>query len=354
MMLIVLATTLGLSYLSSASVKLASSANLSSAARAKYLAESGVEHGCYLVRTGAASLVAQSSDDPLGPLYVDASGDAYYLWAETVPGMADHYKITARGHVGNIRQFASATVRCENEFRSLVLSYNPLCYWRLGESSGVVAYDEKWYRNGTYVNGVQLSNSGALMPPEDSCAGFDGADDHVDLGALNVPAYRTQLSIVAWVRRSTSVSGKVDQEIISKAWGAKKDEHYWMIGIHEMDAERRLRFILRTNNNATQVDGMGAGLLAGQWYFVAAVYDGATMKLYLDCEEIGSAAKSGFVDTSFTVRAWIGGNPESDTECPWAGKIDDIAIFSHALSLQQLRMLYNARYPTVEVVQWHE
>lgn len=80
---------------------------------------------------------------------------------------------------------------------------------------------------------------------------------------------------------------------------------------------------------------------SGQWYFVVGVYDGSTVRLYIDgkCETTtsyssGIVSKTGnvyigtFFDTSYLVNAVI----------------DEVFIFSSALSADQIKELYEGRY----------
>ncbi len=48
---------------------------------------------------------------------------------------------------------------------------------------------------------------------------------------------------------------------------------------------------------------------AGQWYCAAAVYNGLTMKLYLNGVEVGSGSKVGAMNTNSAVPVFIGDNP---------------------------------------------
>lgn len=79
----------------------------------------------------------------------------------------------------------------------------------------------------------------------------------------------------------------------------------------------------------------------GQWYFVVGVYDGSTVRLYIDgkCETTtsyssGIVSKTGnvyigtFFDASYVVNAVI----------------DEVFIFSSALSADQIKELYEGRY----------
>lgn len=113
LVIIVLGTSvlLAVSYMSGASVKLASTSNLLRSSRAKYLAESGIQHALFILQTDPESL-ENSYDNHLGPYHADETGDSYYIYAESDGGVPETYVLYSEGHCGGARQLKSMTVRC--------------------------------------------------------------------------------------------------------------------------------------------------------------------------------------------------------------------------------------------------
>ena len=69
---VVAASIMGMSYLSITSVRLASSTNMVCAAEATYLAESGLQHAMWMLRTDSlVQLLAATATHPLGPFQLD-------------------------------------------------------------------------------------------------------------------------------------------------------------------------------------------------------------------------------------------------------------------------------------------
>ena len=101
---------------------------------------------------------------------------------------------------------------------------NLLGYWSLEDGKGTVAQDLSGRNNhGTLKNGPSWNPSGA-----DKGLSFDGNNDYVDLGNLNVSGDRITLS--AWIKadRFNHLSME-DGRIISKARGVSESDHYWML-----------------------------------------------------------------------------------------------------------------------------
>ena len=107
--LVAAGTILGYSYLASSTVKVVSSQNLLTAARAQYLAESGLEHALYVLESNP-SLLQNSLQQPLGPFHVDDTDDGYYFSAVEDIGVPGKYRVFAESQVKGITRRSSFTV----------------------------------------------------------------------------------------------------------------------------------------------------------------------------------------------------------------------------------------------------
>ncbi|NIT56928.1 MAG: hypothetical protein GWN00_12040, partial [Aliifodinibius sp.] len=168
--------------------------------------------------------------------------------------------------------------------------------------------------------------------------------NYIDLGTFDVPG--SDITILAWFKADDF--GVNDGRIISKATGTATDDHFWMLSTRGVGGSGaspyRMRFRVSIGGSTeTLIDGGGSGsltdtvgtnidLVTDTWYFVAAVYDGSTMDIYLNGALIASAAQTGTRDTS-SADVWMGDNPISvDVYRAFDGVIDEVAVFSRALS----------------------
>jgi hypothetical protein len=346
LVLVVVASVLGMSYLSVTTVKLAGSTNLLRASRARYLAESGLLHGLYLLRTDSPLLCGVDAHNPLGPYHADGSDDAYVLYSEPVGVLT--YRLTAKGTCRGLTRTSSLTARLYSTYRDKLKSLGPLAYWRLGELSGPVADDCVASNDGTYENGVALGQPGAVCGDLDAAARFDGQNDYVDLGKLDVGG--SKLTILAWFKAEDFAVA--DGRIISKAIGLDNGLHYWMISTIAVNEDMRLRFRLRTSGLTTYLVATSGNLVADKWTFAAATYDGAYMTLYKDGEDVGNRPKSGSIDTSSITPVWIGSNPPGEPMRPFHGLIDEVVILGSCLSQDQIQSLNGARIASVKILSW--
>lgn len=243
-----------------------------------------------------------------------------------------------RAHIERWTEVGVAFTDC---YRQLMLSYNPVAYWRLEELSGLVAADEMNGYPGTYQNGVTLGAPDTILCETESAAAFDGLNDSVNLGAANISGNR--FSVVAWIRadRFDHLSNW-DPVIIAKANGTDTNNHYWSLTTVKRSNRVRLRFTLRTGGSVRSITAGSGNLVPNTWYFVAATYDGSRMRQYVNGAARGNARRTGNLATSNAVAAWIGDNPAGAGSRPFDGIIDEVAIFNTTLSQAQIQALYSA------------
>ncbi len=102
---------LGMSYLSVASVQVQVSQNYQTLARARYIAESGLEHALYVLRFSP-----EDFESPLGPFYVDGSSDSYTIGAQEDSETPGLYTLTSTAMVGLVSRTSSITAfRSDNK-----------------------------------------------------------------------------------------------------------------------------------------------------------------------------------------------------------------------------------------------
>ena len=220
--------------------------------------------------------------------------------------------------------------------------------WRFDEGSGSTASDSSGNgHHGTLVGDPKWAggkNGGALD--------FDGQDDLVELGKFDVVG--PGITLAGWIRPDTFAIN--DGRIITKAveWG--ENDHWWMLSTIASGGESRLRFRLKTEGQSTTTLIASSGaLVVEEWQHAAATWDGTTMRLHLNGEEVGSAAKDGAaVATNPDASASIGSQP-SDAFAPatpdhvnkfFDGLIDEVRLYNNALTAEQLEgIMQGEGYP---------
>jgi hypothetical protein len=203
-----------------------------------------------------------------------------------------------------------------------------VAWWPLDAGAGGVAIDASGHgHSGFLTNGAYWGAGPDLA--------VDGINDYLDAGLFDVAG--SALTLSAWIYpESFAQCSSRDCRILSKATSTAEADHWFMLSAIASGAETRLRFRLKTGGTTTTLIASSGDLQLGQWQHAAAVYDGATMQLYLDGALVGSAGKSGSLSVGPSVPVWSAGNPGEPSTVPWKGRIDDVRIYSRALGTSEL------------------
>jgi len=162
---------------------------------------------------------------------------------------------------------------------------------------------------------------------------FDGVDDRLDLGSVDVAGSGITLSL--WLKPQSYMYD--DTRVISKATSTSANDHWWMLSTNGNN--HVLRFRLKTNDggNTTTLIADSGGVLEGEWTHAAATWDGSMMRIYRNLQEVGSTAKGGTaVAVDAGVSAAIGNQPPDAGDKHWIGLIDEVRIHNRGLSEAEL------------------
>ena len=182
--------------------------------------------------------------------------------------------------------------------------------------------------NGTLVNGVGYSgdNLGSLS--------FDGVDDYVNLGDLDLPAPFT-LSI--WFKGNTTnqfcgLLNKSSSENFG-AWGlyGSSDASYVRFGF--VNTSNSQRVISNTNFN---------DIKANTWVNYVGTYDFSNLRLYRNGIEIASAVET-TTPTSTNDIASIGNRVVTNrSDRAYAGLLSSAKIYNRALTASEVQQNFKA------------
>ncbi len=150
----------------------------------------------------------------------------------------------------------------------------------------------------------------------------DGSNRYIevaDSASLN-PA---QLTLEAWVRRDATLGnwGSVLMKSSTSSWNDG-----WGLGNH---TDGRIHFFV---NEYSSVE-VSADLEADVWTHVAATYDGAALKLYLNGALVASRDHTAAIEqSSQPLRIGSG----AGAEYPWKGQIDEVRVWGVARTAEQI------------------
>ncbi len=202
-------------------------------------------------------------------------------------------------------------------------------WWRFDETSGAVAADSSGNGNDATLHGDPQWVPGSIR----GAVQIDGDDDYLEAApseSLNVTG--DQITLTAWVYFD-DVS--VVQIILAKVFNnTTHTSPYFSYGLHILSNGRGRCWLSLTSNTQSFAMAPTGTVTPGQWHHMAGVYDGSQIRLYLNGEVVATVDATGdinpYPDTIYRM-----GNNGGLTE-PMAGKLDDIRIYTRALSVDEL------------------
>jgi hypothetical protein len=200
-----------------------------------------------------------------------------------------------------------------------------VAHWTLDETTGTTAKDSSGHGfNGTLVNGpvwIAGTVGGALE--------FDGSNDYVNFGSpTSWPSGRAERSLCGWGKTHTVAAGYRWMA----AYGSPATGQAMFIGM--------LGSTLVCGGYGADDVTLPSAWLLNEWIHVGLTYDGTTAKAYINGSEVSSGTKNWNLVLS---RAYLG-RQVNDGEY-WDGEVDDVWLYSRALTAEQVRGLANGVAP---------
>jgi Tol biopolymer transport system component len=185
-------------------------------------------------------------------------------------------------------------------------------YWKLDETSGMMAADSIGASNGTLVGNPIWQPAGGKLG---GALQLDGIDDYVKTPFVVDPA-KGPFSVFAWVK-----GGAPGQVILSQATGVN-----WLMA----DAS--------DGALATEIKGPGRTgkalksakiITDGVWHRVGFVWDGSNRILYVDGVEVARDTQANLPSSSGGL--YIGAGASLAPGTFWSGLIDDVRMYDRAV-----------------------
>lgn len=223
-------------------------------------------------------------------------------------------------------------------YSDYVISTNPENYWRLGETSGTIAYDEMGNHNGTYAGSYSRGYAGGIVNDPSTSILIKRSPESSVTTTLKPSA--TTITACGWyypISDNTSVC----QPIIScdrNCCGTYTGWGLYYVG----NAGTRAESIL-WRNSATQssVAPASPAMKTGEWLFLAMTYDGAIQRLFLNGLQIGSSSGAGKLiasPSSFNLK--IGSMASQAGYTLGNGYLQDVAWWSTALTPMEISEMW--------------
>ena len=232
-------------------------------------------------------------------------------------------------------------LKAGDSYNNLIINNGLTGYWKLDDGTGTTTVsDSSGYRYGlTTTNGTAWESAAkpSLQYSNPYTLSFDGSDDYA-IGSDFLDASDTaDLSISGWFKRSSS---DTDDTIIAKKNSDEASDLGWLLKLN--DTSDTVNFTISDGANQYNLESTTAYTSTG-WHHFTAVWDqdsAANSEIFLDglddnATDTGTIANIG--DASNAVNFTLGA--ESDAGEPFHGYLDDLKIYNHVLSEQEINSL---------------
>ncbi len=199
-------------------------------------------------------------------------------------------------------------------------------YWPLDEADGVVAQDLSGGQHGTVVGGATWYPSGGH---HGGAIRFDQVTQRITMGACDITTGGNGFSISVWVKPDM-VSGN-ERMVVAKTIGPQPIDQAWSLSFVNATA---LRFRLQLAGTTHVLTTSQLSIFSGAWYHVVGSYNGTQMKLHVNGSLLATLSVTGTVGYNPDSPASIGA--QSTGTAPFSGWVDDVRIYDHGLSDQEI------------------
>ena len=161
---------------------------------------------------------------------------------------------------------------------------------------------------------------------------FNGSSSYVNCGAINLSG--SALTIMGWIKidqfnTNTSQPGANIASLFGEENGAPTLLRFGDGGALAYD---KLQFVISIGRSSYKLNGTSS-LSTGKWYHIAGVYDGQTMKIYVDGILEASRSQTGSITTNTTFQIGQNYNPART----FSGEMDEISVWKAGISQSTLR-----------------
>jgi Concanavalin A-like lectin/glucanases superfamily len=224
------------------------------------------------------------------------------------------------------------TAAASLDYKRVVLNPGPIAYWRLGEASGSTAYPTTGSYDGTYKGSPKLGQQGLIVNDSNKAPLLDGQNDRVTADSLTSRSYSSWANgytLDAWVMTTTT-----SQEEHILAFSTNQGGN--SIAIFRDEPSNRFKFRDCEGSGCVSVYSKTTPV-AGRTYEVVVTVDSSNHGvLYVNgvAEAFFTSSKRPPHSARFTIGAEYDWGPAPVSF--WHGKIDEVAIYDHAISATQV------------------
>ncbi len=244
-----------------------------------------------------------------------------------------------KGKMDEVRVWTIARTETEintNMYKQLIGSEaNLVAYYLMSDGSGTSLLDDGATTNNLTISGATWVASNAFAGPRQAL-NFDGTNDYVNCNnPLNITD--NTMSVESWIYPTNFKSDSWLNTILGNDYwggaGSRSEGYVFRYG----GANGNLDFVMSSQSDANWHVASASGVLTlNKWQHVAAIYNGTSVKLYVNGIEVASAAYSHNIYAS-TQNASISNSAGDPLNRLMVGKIDELRVWGDARTASEIR-----------------
>lgn len=209
-------------------------------------------------------------------------------------------------------------------------------YWTFdnADTSGSTASDK--------LGNIDMTIVGAVTGQSckiNECYQYNGSTDYLTAVHSSYHELYSHYTITAWIKADSypAFSGTDQNYIVHKGDSDFDNGNYG----YRSDGDQKLSSKIRKDGSSKISQGTTV-MKAGEWYFVATIFNGSHVKTYLNATLEGTPAAVTSPLNSNTDNLFIGSANTNGWEYRWNGTIDEVGIWNRSLSDAELTELFNS------------
>jgi WD40 repeat protein/serine/threonine protein kinase/tetratricopeptide (TPR) repeat protein len=209
-----------------------------------------------------------------------------------------------------------------------------VAHWKFDEVNVAEVLDY----SGNGLHGKFVGDASIVSDPErGNVLSLDGKGDYMDCRKDPSLHITGSITCSVWMKAKIPEGDWKFLLQVNRWWlGSIPDENITGFGGTFPKVEQGITYIW--TRGSVEVDD-------GKWHHVVGVHDGAKVCLYVDGILVDFEARGGNA-LAYNDPVYIGGKPHSKEQ--WHGLIDDVRIYSYALTAEEVKMLYEGKEPPRE------
>lgn len=215
-----------------------------------------------------------------------------------------------------------------------------IAYWNFESLSATGVYDNSTHSNfGTFASGLLESDN--LTGKYGTAMNFDGVDNHINCGTGAANEDYDAMTIEAWIRRdSNTPSGW--RTPLHRNDGTSVGTSVFFIGLEATTHDITATIGAGSDGPGYQSGNTNIPAQLDTWYHVLNSWDGTTARVYVNGIKILEYALSSDNFNNKASAITMIGTSYSAAGYNFAGDIDEVRIWSRALSHNEINASYNS------------